>query len=72
MAGITLAAARVNVRLSQKEAATKLNVSNKTLCNWENGKSFPKPEQINAICALYGVQYDDLIFLPSKSALSGT
>lgn len=67
MAKITLKAARVNVCLSQKEAASKLGVSNKTLCSWESGKSFPKADQIVAICNLYGVFYDDLIFLPGNS-----
>ena len=35
MAKMTLKAARVNVDLSQKEAATALGVSNKTLGNGE-------------------------------------
>lgn len=64
MSKITLAAARVNKGLSQKEAAKCLNVSNKTLCSWEKGLTFPKPQQIDAICDLYGVSYDNLSFLP--------
>ena len=67
MAKMTLKAARVNVDLSQKDAATALGVSNKTLGNWESGTSFPKADQIVSICNLYGVSYDDLIFLPSNS-----
>ena len=67
MPKITLRAARVNVGITQKEAATKLNVSNKTLCNWENGVSVPKADKIDAICSLYNVAYDNLIFLPSNS-----
>ena len=66
MSKITLAAARVNKGLSQKAAAKHLNVSNKTLCNWEKGITFPKPQHIDAICDLYGVNYDDLSFLPSN------
>lgn len=66
MAKITLKAARVNVCLSQKEAASKLGVSNKTLCSWERCASFPKADQIVSICNLYGVSYDDLIFLPNN------
>lgn len=63
MAKITLKAARVNAGLTQKEAAAKLNVSNKTLGNWENGLSLPNVKNVSALCALYSVGYDDLIFL---------
>ena len=64
---ITLKAARINRNLSQKEAAKALNVSNKTLCSWENGLSVPKADKIDAICELYEVPYDNLIFLPNNS-----
>lgn len=66
MAKITLKAARVNVGLTQKAAAKKFGVSNKTLLNWENGHSFPNVNQIRLICDEYGVSYDDLIFLPNN------
>ena len=61
---ITLAAARVNAGFSQKEAATMLNISNKTLANWEKGNSFPNAQQIEKICELYIVSYDNINFLP--------
>ena len=67
MAKMTLKAARVNVDLSQKDAASALGISNKTLGNWESGVSFPKADQIVSICNLYQVSYDDLIFLPNNS-----
>ena len=66
MSRFTLKAARVNAGLTQKEAAKKLGVSNKTLWSWENGVSMPKADKIDAICALYAVSYDNLIFLPSN------
>ena len=62
MPKITLKAARVNAGLTQKEAAKRLGVSNKTLWSWENGLSIPKANQISAICDLYGINYDNLIF----------
>ena len=65
MSKLTLKAARVNVGMSQKDAAAKLGISNKTLCGWENCTSYPKVNQIDSICNLYGICYDDLIFLPS-------
>ena len=63
---ITLASARVNVGLNQKQAASELGISNKTLCSWENGESFPDALQIEKICKLYGVPYDNINFLPSN------
>ena len=63
---ITLAAARVNAGINQKDAAERIGVSNKTLGNWENGESFPDALQIEKICELYGIPYDNLNFLPSN------
>lgn len=65
---ISLAAARVNVGLSQKEAAELLKVSNKTLWTWEKGIAFPSAQKIEAICKLYNRPYDGIIFLPSNNA----
>ena len=59
---ISLAAARVNARLTQKEAANALKVSNKTLSSWEKGCSFPDAQQIKQICFLYGIPYDYIKF----------
>ena len=70
MVQITLKAARVNAGYSQKEAAEKLGVSNYTILHWEKGVSMPKANQIMAICDLYGVPYDMLIFLPKRLAKS--
>lgn len=67
MSKITMKAARINAGLTQKVAAKKLNVSNKTLHRWENGISYPTPPKIEAICTLYGLSYDDIIFLPCNS-----
>ena len=67
MLKITLAAARVNAGLTQKEVADMLDVSNKTVCNWENGKSYPSPKQIDMLCEIYGISYDNIIFLPTNS-----
>ena len=66
MPKITMKAARVNVGLTQKQAATEMGVSNKTLCSWEKGESYPNAIQIKAICELYNVAYDNLIFLPNN------
>ena len=67
MPKISLAAARVNAGLSQKEAAKKLNVSNKTLWNWENGITTPKSDKIDSICNLYSLPYDCIKFFANKN-----
>lgn len=64
---ITLKAARINSNLPQKEAAAQLGVSNRTLGNWENGKTVVPADKIEAICNLYKMHYDNLIFLPKRS-----
>mgnify|MGYP003517012133 CR=1 FL=1 len=61
---VTLRAARVNKGLKQNEAAAKLGVNRDTLRNWETGKSFPDAVKIKKIEDVYGVGYNDIIFLP--------
>lgn len=66
MVKITLKAARVNAGLDQKTAAKMIGVSNKTLGNWENFVTFPPADKIPNICNAYGVQYDNINFLPDN------
>lgn len=61
---MTLKAVRINNQMTQAEAAAKLKISVDTLSNWENGKTFPDVMQIKKIEELYGVSYQDIIFLP--------
>lgn len=65
---VTLKAARTNVGLTQQEAADKIGVTVDTMSNWERAKSFPNALQIRRIEEVYGVSYDNLIFLPSNYA----
>ena len=62
MIRISLAAARVNARMSQRDAAEALGVSTKTIVNWEKGRTFPSVAQADKICTLYHVSMDDIIF----------
>lgn len=68
MLKISLAAARVNKSMTQQEAADFLHVSKKTIQNWENGSSYPNAKMIEAICNLYGVSMDNLLFLHQNNA----
>lgn len=63
---ISLAAARVNAGLTQKEVAKEMKISKTTLVNWENGKSTPSFASLQALSHLYKMPTDN-IFLPIKS-----
>lgn len=63
---ISLAAARVNAGLSQKEAAKRLGLSPATLQNYEAGKTVPSWKTVNKIAAVYNFPLD-FIFLPTHS-----
>lgn len=60
---MTLKALRVNTGLTQKVAAEKIGVTQKTLSNWENGITYPNQKQIEIICDVYGVSYDRINFV---------
>lgn len=62
MEKISLSAARVNAGYSQKAAAKALGISNRTLCSWEKGKTFPSQPMIEKICELYHTTYDRIKF----------
>lgn len=66
MAGYTLKAIRVMRNMSQQDAAKQLDVSPDTLRSYEQGKSFPDVPMIKKIEKLYGITYDELIFLPEE------
>lgn len=59
----SLKAARVNAGLTQEESAAELGVTQKTLSAYENGKQFPDVRMIKKIEQLYGISYNNLIFL---------
>lgn len=65
---MTLKAARINARLSQKKAAELIGISVDTLSNYERGKRFPDVPIIKNIESVYNVEYKDLIFLNSDYA----
>lgn len=63
---ISLAAARVNAKLTQEEVAKKMKIGKRTIINWEKGKSIPSFADIKMLSDIYGIPVDN-IFLPSKS-----
>ena len=61
---VTLKVAREIAGLKQADAAKLLGISTDTLSNYERGKSYPDVPVIRKIEAVYGVTYDQIIFLP--------
>ncbi|MBR3243732.1 MAG: helix-turn-helix transcriptional regulator [Parasporobacterium sp.] len=69
MAGkMTLKAARVNKDLTQEQAASLLGVTKDVVSNWERRITFPDVIMLGRIEEVYGVSYNDLIFLPEENA----
>ena len=66
---LNLKALRINNHLTQLEAAKQIGISESTLNNYENFKSFPDVPIIDKILKLYNVKYDDIIFLPQNCDL---
>ncbi len=64
---ISIAAARVNANMTQEDVAKSLKVSKQTVCNWENGKSFPSIIQAKQLSELFKLPLDNIIFLPVES-----
>lgn len=63
---ISLAAARVNAKLTQEDVAREMHLSKQTIVNWETGRVSPKLAQLSYLSKLYGIPIDN-ISLPEKS-----
>lgn len=61
---MTLKTAREINGFSQSAAAKQLGISQDTLSNYEKGKSYPNIPILKKIEKIYGVSYNQLIFLP--------
>lgn len=62
---ITLEACRVNAKLTQKELADFLGITQQTVSNWERGFSEPSLTQIRKISDVSGIPID-FIFVGEK------
>lgn len=63
---ISLAAARVNAEMTQKDVAREMHVSKNTVVNWEKGKVLPSFAVMQALAALFNIPID-YISMPIKS-----
>ena len=66
MPQISIAAARGNANLTQKQLAAKLGVSNSSVVEWENGKREIPLRHLIKLAELSGLSISD-IFVPLKS-----
>ena len=64
---ISLAAARVNAKLTQQELAEKMHVSRQTVKKWESGEVKMKPAYLFLFCSITKTTEDDIL-LPEKFA----
>lgn len=62
---VSLAAARVNAKMTQEEVSKVMRVSKSTIINWEKGKTSPKSNQLKQLCKIYKADIND-IFLPNN------
>lgn len=63
---ISLAAARVNARMTQEDVAERMRIGKRTIINWEKGIARPSFADLNFLSEIYGIPIDN-IFLPEKS-----
>lgn len=66
---ISLAAARVNARMTQEDVAREMHVSKQTIVNWEKGKVIPGIPEVEMLARIYKIPQDN-IFLPRYSTKS--
>lgn len=59
---ISLAAARVNAGLYQRDAAKRLGITPETLRNYERGKQVPSWTTVKEMEKIYGISADNIFF----------
>lgn len=61
---ISLKAARINMNLTQRDAAAKLGIDRATLQHYESGDTVPNWAMVKKIEELYAISADYLRFTP--------
>lgn len=67
---LSLKTARELCNLTQEQAANLIGISKDTLGNYERGKSYPDVPILKKIERVYGVSYNQIIFLPLEFGLT--
>lgn len=63
---ISLAAARVNAKLTQEDVAEEMQVNKRTIINWEKGCVIPSLATVEKLSRLYRIPIDNISW-PRKS-----
>ncbi|MBR3588350.1 MAG: helix-turn-helix domain-containing protein [Clostridia bacterium] len=59
--GRFIAECRKNVRLTQKQLAEKLNITDRAVSKWETGKALPDSSIMLELCRILGITVNDLL-----------
>lgn len=59
---ISLAAARVNAKMTQDDVAKAMHVTKQTIVNWENGRGEPRILQARELSELYNIPLENIFF----------
>ena len=59
---ISLAAARVNAELTQKDVAKLMEVDRSTIRRWEKGEKIPDYDKSKKLSEIYGIPLDNIFF----------
>lgn len=59
---ISLAAARINAGMKQKEVADAMKVDRSTIGRWEKGEKVPGYDEAKELAKIYGLSVDNIFF----------
>lgn len=68
---ITLKAARVNAGFTQEQVEKATGFARSTLIRWENGKGFPRIDDLTTLCDLYGISVEYIKQTQKRNRLRG-
>lgn len=57
---ISLAAARVNAKMTQEDVAKRMKIGKRTIINWEKGTSVPSFSDMNMLSQIYNIPVDNI------------
>lgn len=59
---ISLAAARVNAKMTQEDVAKRMKIGKRTIINWEKGTSVPSFSDMNMLSQIYDIPVDNIFY----------
>lgn len=65
---MTLKDLRISIGCKQYQLAKNLGVATSTVCMWENGEAYPRPDKLLKLEELFGVPAGDIIRAINEAA----